>query len=480
MKHLQTTLSMNSILSFKPRALVLATIMLLAPALSSAQSFQLKQFSPGLKSSAGVLSNQTLKPSLSFLSDVSPNYGEVELGVDPSRVFTLKVQNGAVVVSSVGLAGGFYNVGSFGIRAETCAERTLNDGDTCQIEVGVNTANQSPSEIINSLIVLGSTADNADIRNIASVTLRAKVLFGRPDFNETSLDFGPVNFGSQSPVSVAQFNNNGTGNLIVDGFTPPAGFLVEGFQCTTESGAQSTLPVVLRPFASGDKCAVSVRFAPTASVAYSAPLQVISNGYNSESLTLTGTGTTPIVYATWNEQSYRRGGGFTLSADKLTMTNTAMHGDPATVAANKSRSTGKHYFEIRKSGHRGDRDFIAAGLYPASSTSYEASQGGLYVQANSMSGSNIPGYSVIKAPAAGSISVNGHIGVAVDLDLGRIDFYNATNCTLISSASFTPGAAYKPVAGWTYSNSVPSSIQANFGQYAMNCPVPQGYQKGWF
>lgn len=470
--------------NIKPALLAAAAVLAVAPALGSAQSFQLKQYTPGLKSTAGALSGQATasapKPSLAFQTNVSPNFGEVDIGTDPSRVFTLEAKNGAVSIDAVGLAGGFYNRDAFLITTENCTGRTLNSNDSCQVEIMVNTTNQPPSEIINSLIVTGSTSDNAAVRQVASTSLVANILFGRPDFNETSLDFGPVDFGSQSPTSIAQLYNSGSGKLTITGFNAPSGFVVSGFQCVTEAGQTSSFPVVLRPFASADNCAVSVKFAPTASVAYSAPLQVVSNGFSPENLTLTGTGTTPIVYATWNDFSYRRGGSYTLSADKLTMTQTAMHGDFAAVASNKSRATGKHYFEIRKSGHRTDRDFIAAGLYPAASTSFEAAQGGLYVQSNSMNGGGIPGYTVIKAPAAGSIAMNGHIGVAVDLDTGRIDFYNATTCTLISSASFTPGVSYKPVAGWTYSNSVPSSIQANFGQYAMNCPVPQGYTKGWF
>lgn len=470
--------------NLKPALLAAAAAFAIAPALGSAQSFQLKQYTPGLKSTAGALSGQAApvapKPSLSFLSDVSPNFGNVDLGTDPRRVLTLEAKNGAVSIEAVALAGGFYNVNAFSITAEDCSGKTLNANQTCQIEVMVNTSNQPPSEIINALLVNGSTTDNPVVRQVASTMLSAQILFGRANFDESTLAFGPVDFGSQSPDSVAQFVNSGTGNLTVTGFNPPTGFVVSGFSCVTQAGQSTSFPIVLRPFSSGDSCAVSVRFAPTASVAYNAPLQVVSNGFNSESLTLTGTGTTPIVYATWNDQSYRRGGSYALTADKLTMTQTVFHGDFAAVAANKSRSTGKHYFEIRKSGHLETRDFIAAGLYPAASTSYDASQGGLYVQSNSMSGAGIPGYTVIKAPAAGSISTNGHIGVAVDLDAGRVDFYNATTCALISSASFTPGGSYKPVAGWTYSDSVPSSIQANFGQYAMNCPTPSGYTKGWF
>ncbi|MBS2548023.1 choice-of-anchor D domain-containing protein [Catenulispora sp. NL8] len=115
---------------------------------------------------------------------------------------------------------------------------------------------------------------------VRSVTMSVANNSGGPTLAATpsSLSFGNVSVGSNSPAQTVTITNSGTAAAAVSGITAATGFAE-----TNTCGSS---------IAAGGSCTANVTFTPTAAQAYSGSLTVSSNASNSPlTIPLTGTGT---------------------------------------------------------------------------------------------------------------------------------------------------------------------------------------------
>ena len=178
----------------------------------------------------------------------------------------------------------------------------------------------------------------------------------------------------------------------------------------------------------------------------------------------------PGVYATWNPLD--KSSKISLSNSNLTASRTGS--GIGIVRANKSKSTGKWYWEVKldtasdqfigiaKSGHGLNRVLGS----PSSGWSMVMDDGVKFHTGNQ-------GY-------YGTTGNNGDVvGVALDMDAKTIKFYkkNAgqTNCTDLGVAFTGVSGPVFPAWGSQY---LTTKGTANFGATPFACPVPAGYNPG--
>lgn len=241
--------------------------------------------------------------------------------------------------------------------------------------------------------------------------------------------------------------------------------------------------------AAGADCSVTVSFAPKAEGTRSASVKVVDTTFQ-----LTGTGTKPVVYATWDRATtpayYALSNGNLQLGAAQSGTGSITQG--AGAKATVGKSSGKWYWEVSLLPNAKN---MMIGLVP-SSVNTMAGQctgcGNLYARnwriayasgtwdgfgaiAPTSSNYSTPGLSAMRSSGVGGGDV---YGFALDMDTRtfRIYYKRAGGACEGPFATWTGLAqdTYYPAA--SVGSSAPMTTIANFGQNAFACTPPAGHQ----
>ncbi|MGY4260108.1 hypothetical protein ACVI1L_007176 [Bradyrhizobium sp. USDA 4516] len=181
----------------------------------------------------------------------------------------------------------------------------------------------------------------------------------------------------------------------------------------------------------------------------------------------------------------------TVSNHNLTATGTAPGGGGVFVFLSEAKTAGKVYFEITWVSLGG---FLFGGEIGIASTSATVGDLANPTNATMLFQGNIPqgqiwndaGYSGYNL---GLISVGDVIGIAVDIDNGKVWFKNVTHGGAWNGATAAgdpatnlngvaiPAGPVIPAVGFGLNNDV---YTANFGARSFSGAVPSGFTPGWF
>lgn len=482
-------------LKLKTISTIVAACVLSAPAF--AQSYKFRAYTPGMNPNAGVLTQNPTTPtnptnpgtpaepevkvsSVVFTSVTPVALGVVQKGAPNGAVVDITARDGDVAINSITISGAYSP--PFVIGSTTCGQVLAKD-QTCSATVSFES--EQASGYHEGRVSVSYFDSKSDLK-VVNADVNATMVFGRIAYSAASQIFPATDVGQVSGIYTTRLTNSGTGTLTVNEITAPAGFTLASVSCDTTSGAQSSFPVTLRSQnVSTDGCTLGVRFTPTASINYSGALAIVSDHHGGASLfNLSGVGQTPIEYATLVNTLWQSG-TLQMSNGNLTGTYVSSTVNQALYRANKQRSTGKYYVEFTTT--------IASGF----------SVGLLRNPANLARGLNYfgtdfgwwDGHAAFThvgprtrgLNTAGAVVPNWNstetepftVGMKVDLDTGLVvlvgsDCQDKSTLTLgsLGAANFAPAIVSSRVVGGSYS--------ANFGQFPTNCPVPAGFNKGWF
>ena len=169
------------------------------------------------------------------------------------------------------------------------------------------------------------------------------------------------------------------------------------------------------------------------------------------------------VYATWNPAD--KGANVTLSNENKTL---AVSGDGC-VRANIGKTSGKWYFEYYLTGS--DFWFVGVGNGSQNVNAYPYSPNCLGAQSNAYWWNNASSYAWGVSFGSGQT-----IGIAVDLDLGQLNFY--VDGSYQGTLSGMPSGTIYPIAG--ASSLATTGVVANFGASAFTYNPLPAYNQGWF
>ncbi|MGL3208311.1 SPRY domain-containing protein [Bradyrhizobium sp. BR 1433] len=180
-----------------------------------------------------------------------------------------------------------------------------------------------------------------------------------------------------------------------------------------------------------------------------------------------------------------------VSNHNLTVTGTAPGGGGALVFASEAKSSGKYYFEIQWVSLGG---FLFGGEIGIASTSATVGDLAGPNNATMLFQGNIPQGQIwlngaYSSFSLGLITVGDVIGIAVDIDNGKVWFKNVTDGGLWNGASAAgdpasstngvaiPAGSVIPAVGFGINNDI---YTANFGARSFAGAVPAGFTPGWF
>lgn len=465
-----------------------------------AKTYKLRTFNPGVKPSAGVLTPNPTTPTtpttpveppappppsptsvLEFTSATPIDLGSVQRGAANGLVVDVTARSGDVEIQSFSINGAYSP--PFEVTGTTCPPVLAKD-QTCSINVSMTTLGTTPGDKDGSFIVR-YVDSKAAVQKLAS-QIKRNILFGRIALSNTSQIFPAQDVNTVGAAFSTTLTNSGTGTLTVNGITPPAGFRTDSVSCVTASGTQSSFPVTLRnSLVSADACTLSFKFAPTAAIAYNGTLGIDSDSYTGASTYfMSGTGQTPIDYATLTSTLFQ-GGTLQMSNGNLTGTYLASTVNPALYRANKQRSSGKYYVEFTTTIAGG---FTVGMLRNPANLTRGFNYFGLdFGGWDGHAAFNSAGPRTLTPNTRGTVIANWSatatapftVGMKIDLDTGLVvlvgsDCQDKSSFTLgnIGTTNFAPAIGSNRVIGGSFS--------ANFGQFQTNCPVPAGFNKGWF
>ncbi|MFN8537727.1 MAG: choice-of-anchor D domain-containing protein [Thermomicrobiales bacterium] len=223
----------------------------------------------------------TSGPAISF-NPSSLDFGSIPVNTSATRTITVTNSGTAPLIfnaSAVTLTGS----AAYSLTGNTCNGVTLLPGESCTVGVTFAPTTQGPTAA-TTLAFASNAPGSPHSVNVTGIGTSAVF-----SFNPLALNFGNVQVGSTSTLSVLVTNNTGGPARItgISGIGAP--FTLVGDSCTN----------VLLP--DGESCALTVTFAPAAVGYFSntATLNLSTGG--SISLALTGTGTpipTPLISIT--------------------------------------------------------------------------------------------------------------------------------------------------------------------------------------
>lgn len=485
------------IFKLKTISVVLAALALSTPAL--AQSYKFKSYSPGVKSNAGVLTANPANPtnptqpevpkepeplvsSLVFSSVTPVNLGAVQRGAPNGAVVDITARDGDVSLVGMSIQGAYSP--PFIIGSTTCSQ-TLSKDQTCSATVSFESENATGAH--EGTIRVDYRDSKSDLKAL-STQVSASMVFGRVAYSVPTLNFPATDVAKVSSALTARLSNSGTGTLTVNSISAPAGFNLTSVSCDTASGNQSTLPVTLRSSSqSEDGCTVALTFAPTAPINYSGVLAVTSDNYGGAPLlTLTGSGQTPIDYATMINTGYQSN-LLTMSNGNLTGTWPTNTSNASLYRTNKVRSSGKYYVEFTTNnlktfsiGIMRNAASITRGVgYFGTDFGFWDGHAAFHPTSARTKSPNVITSGVANWALPGDGLVSTTVGMKIDLNTGVVtlvgsDCADKSVITLgnLGTDNFAPAIVSNPNPG--------SSFTANLGQFPTNCPVPAGFNKGWF
>jgi len=146
---------------------------------------------------------------------------------------------------------------------------------------------------------------------------------------------------------------------------------------------------------------------------------------------------------------------------------------------NRFVSTGKWYAEVKFSGALSDRWMgLLDSTFPVAQWPSTPNQAGSKNVVWMTAARQIHSGSALVASGVVVPSIGDTLGMALDLPAGTVAFYH--NCTKVATVplpagwtSYTPGAVMLNSSGTT-------SATLNAGQAEFACPVPAGFNKGWW
>jgi Bacterial Ig-like domain (group 2)/Abnormal spindle-like microcephaly-assoc'd, ASPM-SPD-2-Hydin len=144
----------------------------------------------------------------------------------------------------------------------------------------------------------------------------SRVAFSQTSVTPSSLTFGSVVAGETTAAQGVSFENTQSVALTF------SSIVISGGPAPSDYGVVSNCPISPNTLASGQSCTISVTFTPSALGALGSKLEITDNASNSpQSVSLTGTGTTPLTLSANNRQFATRMVGTTSGIQSVTLTN---------------------------------------------------------------------------------------------------------------------------------------------------------------
>ena len=174
------------------------------------------------------------------------------------------------------------NKADFAISADSCSGQSVTAGNTCSVSVTF-----TPSAAASESATLNFTDNAANSPQTVSLSGTGTTAVPTAAVAPTSLTFGSQAQGTTSAAQTVTLSNSGNASLSIASITASANFS-ESDNCGSSLGA-------------GNNCAISVKFAPTATGSLTGTLTVTDNNNgaanSTQTVNLSGTGTVPPDFA---------------------------------------------------------------------------------------------------------------------------------------------------------------------------------------
>ena len=245
----------------------------------------------GTQTSNVTVQGTAVTPASLSISDASYAYGNVVIGNNGSKQFTV-TNNGGYIASSVGISG---ITGAFSQTATTCTT-SLAAAGTCTVTVQfAPSATGSQNVTINVAYNDGNGAQNAN-NTISGFGLNPASITASP----SSVAAGTVAAGSVSEATVTF--TNASGNYATASITSVANLSYQfvfkgGTSATGAPGTGGTCGSTVTTLAAGASCTVVIQYAPTVAETDNSTLQLnFNNGVSATNKPVALSGTaTPIA-----------------------------------------------------------------------------------------------------------------------------------------------------------------------------------------